>query len=53
MSDKFLTVPAMARATDDTVDEIASAEQALERVRSGDERTVPLKSLLKRHGVDD
>jgi len=37
----------------DELEDLYLAEQALERVRSGDERTVPLKSLLKRHGIDD
>ena len=27
------------------------AEAALERVRSGEERTIPLKDALKRHGL--
>jgi RHH-type rel operon transcriptional repressor/antitoxin RelB len=34
------------------LEDIYLAEQALERVRSGQERTVPLKKLLKRHGLD-
>jgi len=27
------------------------AERALERIRSGEERTVPLKDVMKRHGI--
>ena len=27
------------------------AEGVLERIRSGEERTIPLKALLKRHGL--
>ena len=27
------------------------AESALERIRSGEEQTIPLKSVLKRHGL--
>ena len=37
----------------DDLEDLYLAEQALERIRSGDERTVPLKALLKRHGIDD
>lgn len=28
------------------------AERALERIRSGEERTIPLKDAMKRHGLD-
>lgn len=28
------------------------AEQALERIRSGEEPTIPLKDALKRHGLE-
>ena len=35
------------------LEDVYLAEQALERVRSGQERTVPLKKLLKRHGLDN
>jgi len=35
------------------LEDLYFAEQALERVRRGEERTVPLKKLLKRYGVDD
>jgi RHH-type rel operon transcriptional repressor/antitoxin RelB len=28
------------------------AEGALERIRSGQERTIPLKSVMKRHGLE-
>jgi RHH-type rel operon transcriptional repressor/antitoxin RelB len=27
------------------------AERALERIRSGEEQTIPLKDVLKRHGL--
>ena len=37
----------------DDLEDLYLAEQALERIRSGEERTVPLKTLLKRHGLDD
>jgi RHH-type rel operon transcriptional repressor/antitoxin RelB len=35
----------------DDLEDLYLAEQALERIRSGDERTVPLRTLLKRHGL--
>ena len=36
----------------DDLEDIYLAEQALERVRSGEERTIPLKDVLKRHGLE-
>jgi RHH-type rel operon transcriptional repressor/antitoxin RelB len=36
----------------DDLEDIYFAEQALERVRSDEERTVPLKDVLKRHGLE-
>ena len=36
----------------DDLEDIYFAEQALERVRSGEERTIPLKDVLKRHGLE-
>jgi len=36
----------------DDLEDIYFAEQALERVRSGKERTIPLKDVLKRHGLE-
>jgi len=35
------------------LEDLYLAEQALERIRSGEERTVSLASLLKKHGVND
>jgi RHH-type rel operon transcriptional repressor/antitoxin RelB len=36
----------------DDLEDIYFAEQALELVRSGEERTVALKDVLKRHGLE-
>jgi RHH-type rel operon transcriptional repressor/antitoxin RelB len=33
------------------LEDIHLAETALERIRSGDERTIPLKVVMKRHGL--
>lgn len=33
------------------LEDLYLAEQALDRIRSGEERTVPLKDVMKRHGV--
>ena len=33
------------------LEDLYLAEQALERVRRGEERTIPLKAALKRHGM--
>lgn len=33
------------------LEDLYLAEGVLERVRSGEERTIPLKSTMKRHGV--
>ncbi len=33
------------------LEDIYLAENALERIRKGEERTVPLKSVLKRYGL--
>ena len=35
----------------DQLEDLYLAERSLERIRSGDERTVPLKTVLKRHGL--
>lgn len=37
----------------DDLEDLYQAEQVLERIRSGDERSVPLKKLLKQYGVED
>ena len=34
------------------LEDLYLAEQALERIRSGRERTIPLKDALKRHGLE-
>lgn len=33
------------------LEDIYLAEQVLERIRSGDEQTIPLKKAMKRHGM--
>jgi len=34
------------------LEDLYLAEHALERVRSGEERTIPLKTAMKRHGLE-
>jgi len=33
------------------IEDLYLAEGALERIRSGEERTIPLKQVIKRHGL--
>lgn len=47
----FYVREAILRHLDD-LEDVFLAEQALERIRSGEERTVPLKDVLKRHGLE-
>lgn len=35
----------------DDLEDLYLAEQALERIRRGDERTIPLKTVMKRHDL--
>jgi RHH-type transcriptional regulator, rel operon repressor / antitoxin RelB len=35
----------------DDLEDMCAAEGILERIRAGEERTIPLKTLLKRHGL--
>lgn len=35
------------------LEDVYLAERTLERIHSGEERTVPLKKLIKRYGLDD
>ncbi len=35
----------------DDLEDLYLAEASLERIRSGEERTVPLKTVMKRHGL--
>lgn len=35
----------------DDLEDLYLAERALERVQSGEERTIPLKNVMKRHGL--
>jgi len=37
----------------DDLEDLYQAERILERIRSGDEKTVPLEGVLKRHGLED
>jgi len=34
------------------LEDLYLAERALERIRSGEERTIPLKAAMKRHGLE-
>ena len=36
----------------DDLEDLYLAERALERIRRGDERTIPLKTAMKRHGME-
>lgn len=36
----------------DDLEDLYLAEEALERIRRGEERTIPLKNALKRHGME-
>jgi RHH-type rel operon transcriptional repressor/antitoxin RelB len=37
----------------DDLEDLYQAERILERIRSGEERTIPLEDVLKRHGLED
>ena len=37
----------------DDLEDLYQAERILERIRSGDEKTIPLEDVLKRHGLED
>ena len=37
----------------DDLEDLYLAERTLERIRSGEEQTIPLKDALKRHGLED
>jgi len=37
----------------DDLEDVYLAEQVLQRIRSGEEQTIPLKDALKRHGLED
>ena len=34
------------------MEDLHRAQEALERIRSGKERTIPLKDVMKRHGLE-
>jgi RHH-type rel operon transcriptional repressor/antitoxin RelB len=36
----------------DDLEDVSMAERALERIRNGEERTIPLEDVVKRHGVE-
>ncbi len=36
----------------DDLEDLFLAEDVLERIRNGEERTIPLKSVLRRHGLE-
>jgi RHH-type rel operon transcriptional repressor/antitoxin RelB len=35
------------------LEDIYLAERALERIRNGDDRTIPLEKVMKRYGMED
>jgi RHH-type transcriptional regulator, rel operon repressor / antitoxin RelB len=35
------------------LEDLYLAERALERIRKGDDHTIPLEEVMKRHGVED
>lgn len=35
----------------DDLEDLYLAEQALQRIHSGEERTIPVKTVMKRHGL--
>jgi RHH-type transcriptional regulator, rel operon repressor / antitoxin RelB len=37
----------------DELEDIFLAEQALRRIQSGEEKTIPLEQAMKRHGLED
>jgi RHH-type rel operon transcriptional repressor/antitoxin RelB len=37
----------------DELEDLYLAERALERIRSGEDKTVPLEEVMKRHGLED
>jgi len=36
----------------DDLEDVYLAERALDRIRKGDERTIPLDDVMKRHGME-
>jgi len=37
----------------DELEDLYLAERALERIRSGEDKTIPLEEVMKRHGLED
>jgi RHH-type rel operon transcriptional repressor/antitoxin RelB len=37
----------------DDLEDLYLAERALQRIRSGEEKTIPLEDVLNRHGLED
>jgi RHH-type transcriptional regulator, rel operon repressor / antitoxin RelB len=37
----------------DELEDLYLAERALERIRSGEEKSIPLEEVMKRHGLED
>jgi len=37
----------------DELEDLYLAERALERIRSGEEKPIPLEEVMKRHGLED
>ena len=36
----------------DDLEDVSMAERVLDRIRKGEERTIPLEDIVKRHGVE-
>jgi RHH-type rel operon transcriptional repressor/antitoxin RelB len=36
----------------DDLEDVSMAERVLDRIRKGEERTIPLEDVVKRHGVE-
>jgi RHH-type rel operon transcriptional repressor/antitoxin RelB len=36
----------------DDLEDVSMADRVLERIRKGEERTIPLEDVVKRHGVE-
>ncbi len=50
-SKSFYVKEALERAIED-LEDVYLAEQVLERIRKGEEKTVPLEEVMQRYGMD-
>jgi len=48
----FYAREAILRYLED-LEDVCDAERILERIRSGEEKTIPLEDVLKRYGMED